>query len=96
MRNLELVEGMHRTAKDVPNFHGLSVYGDASPKGLYHSASLVLERSVAMSWEHLCEVCGKSVFLGWDARGCQILCEDCDELNKEADRVAEQTARNAH
>ena len=36
-----------------------------------------------MSWEYLCEVCGKSVFSDSDWRGMHVLCEDCQALADE-------------
>jgi hypothetical protein len=33
-----------------------------------------------MSWEYMCEVCGKIIRLDWKAEGCQMICHECEEL----------------
>jgi len=40
-----------------------------------------------MSWEYLCEICGKSIFSSEDWRGCQTLCEECKTRNADADHM---------
>lgn len=39
-----------------------------------------------MSWEYLCETCGKSIFSSSDWRGMHVKCEECEALNAKADR----------
>jgi hypothetical protein len=48
-----------------------------------------------MSWEYMCSICGKTMWLDWDARGCELWCDDCRERNDETDRI-EEAEKKAH